>query len=137
MSTIPARLARSARVSSTPEEARKRVIQLYRDWYRSAPEICSLYALNVTPQFVRHCIRNHFEEHRYVTDTRVIDVLIQKGRQEYQETLNCWKQLDHVMGVLLAPRGRPQRTFLQKFYEGRDEDAVLPAATGIVHPKAV
>ncbi|KAI0659674.1 NADH-ubiquinone oxidoreductase Complex1 subunit [Cubamyces menziesii] len=137
MSTIPARLARSARVSSSPEEARKRVIQLYRDWYRSAPEICSLYALNVTPSYVRHCIRGHFEENRYVTDTRVIDVLIQKGRQEYQETLNCWKQLDHIMGILLAPKGRPQRTFLQKFYEGRDEDAVLPAATGIVHPKAV
>lgn len=93
-----------------------------------------------------------------MTDTRVIDVLLLKGRQEYQETLNCWKQLDHIMGILLAPRGRPQRTFLQKFYEGacrrlcsvcagddglmrvcagRDEDAVLPAATGIVHPKAV
>ncbi|KAI0651232.1 NADH-ubiquinone oxidoreductase Complex1 subunit [Trametes meyenii] len=134
---IPARLARSARISGSPDDARKRVIQLYRDWYRSAPEICSLYALNVTPAYVRHCIRNHFEENRYVTDTRVVDVLIQKGRQEYQETLNCWKQLDHIMGILLAPRGRPQRTFLQKFYEGRDEDAVLPAATGIVHPKAV
>lgn len=72
-----------------------------------------------------------------------------KGRQEYQETLNCWKQVDHVMGILLLPRGRPQRTFLQKFYEGacplllahnfpnfdatgRDEDAVLPAASGIL-----
>lgn len=53
-----------------------------------------------------------------MTDTRVIDVLLLKGRQEYQETLNCWKQLDHIMGILLAPRGRPQRTFLQKFYEG-------------------
>ncbi len=72
----------------------------------------------MTPTFVRHCIRAHFEENRYVTDTRVIDVLLLKGRQEYQETLNCWKQLDHIMGILLAPRGRPQRTFLQKFYEG-------------------
>lgn len=35
MSTIPARLARSARVSTTPNAARQRVIQLYRDWYRS------------------------------------------------------------------------------------------------------
>ncbi|KAI8990436.1 NADH-ubiquinone oxidoreductase Complex1 subunit [Trametes punicea] len=137
MSTIPARLARTARISGSAEDARKRVIQLYRDWYRSAPEICSLYALNVTPAYVRQCIRARFEEDRYVTDTRLIDILIQKGRQEYQETLNCWKQLDHIMGILLAPRGRPQRTFLQKFYEGRDEDAVLPAATGIVHPKAV
>ena len=53
-----------------------------------------------------------------MTDTRVIDVLIQKGRQEYQETLNCWKQLDHIMGILLQSKGRPPRSFLQKFYEG-------------------
>ena len=120
-----------------------------------APEIVSLYALNVTPAYVRHCVRQHFEQNRHVSDTRVVDVLLQKGRIEYQETMNCWKQLDHIMGILLQPKGRPPRTFLQKFYEGsfavyaflqeeeaygypgRDEDAVLPAATGIVHPKAV
>ena len=190
MVTIPARLARSVQVSTSPQEARTRVLKLYRDWYRGvrfflctlpvladapcdaavalyrtdstrqikAPEICTLYALNVSPAYVRHCIRQHFEQNRYVSDTRVIDVLIQKGRIEYQETMNCWKQLDHIMGILLQPKGRPPRTFLQKFYEGtyfsihfdtqtlmrdrgvftgRDEDAVLPAATGIVHPKAV
>ena len=32
--------------------------------------------------------------------------------------MNCWKQLDHIMGILLQPKGRPPRTFLQKFYEG-------------------
>ncbi|KAI0920521.1 hypothetical protein AcW1_002242 [Taiwanofungus camphoratus] len=132
MTTIPARLARTTAVSSSPAHARERVVQLYRDWYRGAPEIVSLYALNVSPAYVRACIRKRFEENRYVTDTRVIDVLVTKGRQEYQETLNCWKQVDHVMGILLLPRGRPQRTFLQKFYEGADEDAVLPAASGIL-----
>ncbi|KAI0744647.1 NADH-ubiquinone oxidoreductase Complex1 subunit [Earliella scabrosa] len=137
MTTIPARLARAAQITTSPEQARRNVLKLYRDWYRGAPEIVSLYALNVSPAFVRHCIRQHFEQNRYVTDTRVIDVLVQKGRQEYQETMNCWKQLDHIMGILLQPKGRPPRTFLQKFYEGRDEDAVLPAATGILNPKAL
>ena len=33
-STIPARLARPAATSANPQEARKRAIQLYRDWYR-------------------------------------------------------------------------------------------------------
>ena len=77
-------------------------------------------------------------------------MLLLKGRQEYQETLNCWKQRDHVEGILLAPQYRPQKTFMQKFLEGewrsgvrrcllldalgtgRDEEAVLPAATGVV-----
>lgn len=35
MTTIPARLARTTRISSSPSEARSRTIQLYRDWYRS------------------------------------------------------------------------------------------------------
>lgn len=108
-----------------------------------------LYALNVSPAYVRNSIRERFEKNRYVTDMRAIDVLLLKGRQEYQETLNCWKQRDHVEGILLAPQHRPQRTFMQKFLEGewssrlvdafwlmlgvgRDEDGVLPAAAGVV-----
>ncbi|KII90129.1 hypothetical protein PLICRDRAFT_91232 [Plicaturopsis crispa FD-325 SS-3] len=130
--TIPARLAQPTRTSSSPAEARRRVLQLYRDWYRSAPEVVELYALNVSPGYVRHAIRQKFEKNRYVSNPRAIDVLLLKGRQEYQETLNCWKQPDHVMGILLQNPNRPQRTFLQKFHEGRDEDAVLPAATGVV-----
>ncbi|TCD67130.1 hypothetical protein EIP91_000470 [Steccherinum ochraceum] len=137
MSTIPSRLARATQTSVNHAEARSRVFKLYRDWYRGAPEIVSVYALNVSPATVRHAIRQQFEENRYVTDLKVIDMLLLKSRQEYQETINCWKTIDHVMGILLRPKGRPQRSFLEKFYEGRDEDQVLPAATGILHPHAL
>lgn len=134
MTTIPSRLARATKTIRDPAEARSAVLTLYRDWYRAAPEICALYTLHVSPQYVRQQIRQRFEENRHVTDLRVIDHLLLKGRQEYQETMNFWKQKEHVMGKLLLPRGRPQRTFLQKFYEGRDEDQVLPAATGLLLP---
>ncbi|KAG6374136.1 NdufA6 NADH-ubiquinone oxidoreductase 14.8 kDa subunit [Boletus reticuloceps] len=119
-------------MSSSSEEARRRVIDLYRGWVRAAPEIVSLYAIPVTPAYVRHCIRQKFEANRHVTDPRAIEVLIHKNRQDLQETLNCWKQTDHVMGILLKANERPQRTFLQRFFEGRDEDAVRPAASGVV-----
>lgn len=33
--TIPTRLARVTKVSGSAGEARQRVLQLYRDWYRS------------------------------------------------------------------------------------------------------
>ncbi|EKM52698.1 uncharacterized protein PHACADRAFT_261290, partial [Phanerochaete carnosa HHB-10118-sp] len=134
MTTIPSRLARATKVIKTPEEARAAVLTLYRDWYRGAPEFCALYTLHVSPQYVRQQIRRRFEENRHVTDLRVINHLLLQGRQEYQETMNFWKQKDHVMGKLLVPRGRPPRTFLQKFYEGRDEDQALPAATGTLLP---
>ncbi|KAG6909176.1 hypothetical protein DXG01_001803 [Tephrocybe rancida] len=129
MTTIPSRLARATRASVDATDARHRTIQLYRDWYRSAPDVVELYALNVSPAAIRHAIRQRFEANRYVTDPRAIDVLLLKGRQEYQETVNCWKQTDHIMGILLQPQTRPQKTFLQRFYEGRDEQAVLPAAS--------
>ncbi|KAF8547882.1 NdufA6 NADH-ubiquinone oxidoreductase 14.8 kDa subunit [Imleria badia] len=132
MTTIPSRLAQVSHLSSTPEETRRRVIDLYRGWARAAPEIVSMYAIPATPSYVRNCIRQKFEASRHVTDPRAIEVLLHKGRLDLQETLNCWKQTDHVMGILLKVEERPQRTFLQKFFEGRDEDAVRPAASGVV-----
>jgi len=90
-----------------------------------------LYALSVSPAYVRHRIRQRFEKNRHVTDPRAIDVLVLKGRQDYQETMNCWKQTDHVLGILLESQDRPKRTFLQKFYEGRDEEGIIPAASGV------
>jgi NADH dehydrogenase (ubiquinone) 1 alpha subcomplex subunit 6 len=137
MTTIPSRLAQLSKQSGGLSDARKRAVQLYRDWYRSvrtsscplwklraliqyiqAPEIVSLYGLNCSAADIRHAIRQKFEEHRYVNDPSVIDILLHKGRQEYQETMNCWSQEPHILGILLAPRGRPQRSFLEKFYEG-------------------
>lgn len=131
MAAIPSRLAQIARSSKDHADARTRVVDLYRAWIRGAPEVVEMYALPVTPAYVRHCIRQKFEANRHVTDLRAIDVLILKGQQELQETLNCWKQPDHVMGILLTPTARPQRSFMQKFLEGRDEDAVRPAASGV------
>ncbi|KAJ7146136.1 NdufA6 NADH-ubiquinone oxidoreductase 14.8 kDa subunit [Mycena epipterygia] len=129
--TIPARLAQVTRASTSPADARARVIQMYRDWYRAAPEVVNQYALDVSPTELRHAIRMRFEANRNVTELRVIDVLLLKSRQEFQETLNMWKQPDHIYGILLKPKERPTRTFLQKFYEGRDEEAVIPAASGV------
>ncbi|KAJ3727334.1 NADH dehydrogenase 1 alpha subcomplex subunit 6 [Lentinula guzmanii] len=131
--TIPARLARPALVSETHAEAKRRTIQLYREWYRAAPEMISLYSLNYSPQYVRHLLRQRFEANRHVTDLRAINVLLLKSRQEYQETVNAWKLPDQVMGILLKPKeASQQKTFLEKFYTGRDEEAIRPAASGVV-----
>jgi NADH dehydrogenase (ubiquinone) 1 alpha subcomplex subunit 6 len=36
--------------------------------------------------------RADFEKHRHIQDLNVIDLLLFKSHQEYQETMNCWKQ---------------------------------------------
>ena len=61
------------------------------------PEICALYPLDVPPALLRAKIPTKFERYRNVTDVAVLDVLLLKGHQEYQETMNAWKQAPHVM----------------------------------------
>lgn len=97
-----------------------------------------MYTLPLSVERVRQSIRNNFERHRYVTDPQVVDVLLLKSRQDYQEAINQWKTPDHVLGMLSnvdrerAVEVLSKRTFLQKFYAGRDENAVLPAAEGVL-----
>lgn len=88
--------------------------------YLQSQEVVDIYAINVSAAQIRHAIRRRFEQNRHITDPRAIDVLLLKGWQEYQETMNVWKQRDHILGILLEDQGasRPPRSFLQKFYEG-------------------
>lgn len=103
---------------------------------QQAPDIVEMYALNVPPSLIRARIREQFERNQHVQDPTVMDVLLLKGRQELQETLNVWKQVKqdyfdpsfvliflhtqepHILGMLLAEKRRPQQTFMQKFLEG-------------------
>ncbi|CAE6461846.1 unnamed protein product [Rhizoctonia solani] len=131
MATIPSRLARLSQTSASLVDARRRATKLYRDWYRSAPEIVSTYGLNIPPSLIRHRVRERFEQMRYVTDLAVLDIWLHKGQLEYQETMNCWKQEPHIMGILLRDiheGSATGQTFLQKFYAGRDEESVRIAS---------
>ncbi|KAG7527260.1 hypothetical protein FFLO_07112 [Filobasidium floriforme] len=126
MTTIPSRLASVSAISGTQQIARQRVRALYRDWYRSAPQIVSLYALNISPSMIREKKRADFERHRGITDVNVIDMLIFKSKQEYQETMNCWKTEAHVMSWFRKHEVRaPPTTFMDKFLAGRDDPQVL------------
>lgn len=43
-------------------------------------------------------IRQDFERNRdTITDLSVMNVMLLKNHQEYQETMNVWKQVPHVM----------------------------------------
>jgi len=122
---IPSRLARLAQTSQNRAHTRRRVLHLYREWYRGAPEIVSMYALDLPPSVIRHTIREKFEHNRHVDDLQVIDRLIHQSRSDYQEALNGWLPSTHVRSVFLQSKHREPKTFLQKFFEGRDGDQVL------------
>ncbi|KAI3625653.1 hypothetical protein CBS9595_001014 [Malassezia furfur] len=122
MTTIPARLARATQVSSSLAHAQSRSRSLYRAFYRAAPEICALYPLDVPPAMLRAKMRTMFEQNRHVRDVAVLDVLLLKAQQEYQETMNAWKQTSHVMKWFTEEEAPPKpKGFLEKFYATRDE----------------
>ncbi|WWC87765.1 uncharacterized protein L201_002657 [Kwoniella dendrophila CBS 6074] len=123
MTTIPSRLAKLTTSVSSWEEARKASLSAYRAWYRSAPDIVQLYTLNVSPSLVRLKFRQDFERNRdTITDLQVMNIMLLKNQQEYQETMNAWKQEPHVMQWFKRyDDPAPPKTFLEKFYASRDD----------------
>ncbi|KAI8906055.1 hypothetical protein EDD86DRAFT_277445 [Gorgonomyces haynaldii] len=103
--------------SGSLNQARKRALALYRDWIRSAPDVVDMYKLDVSSRVLRHKIREQFEKNRYVSDIKIIDILLFKGRIEYEETMNLWKQKTHVMRYFSNDvYERKPQTFLEHFY---------------------
>ncbi len=89
---------------------------------KKSPQIVDDYALDIPVFSVRAKIRQEFEKNRYIKELKVIDILLFKGRTEYEETMNMWKQKSHVMRYFSEQeesRMPPESTdFLNKFYAG-------------------
>ncbi|KAF2171072.1 hypothetical protein M409DRAFT_64040 [Zasmidium cellare ATCC 36951] len=119
----PTYLAQRTRSSTSWAEAKSRVLHSYREWVRAAPEIQTMYSLNMPVSAIRTKIRQEFERHRYVSQLKTADVLLFNSHQEFQETLNFWKQLTHVLKYFRAeeePKAKLPKNFIQGFIEGRN-----------------
>ncbi|GAB7322760.1 hypothetical protein MBLNU13_g05337t2 [Cladosporium sp. NU13] len=137
----PTYLAQRTRQSANWEDASRRVLSSYRDWLRAvrtprdlrerkeeelenaAPEIQTMYTLNMPVSTIRTKMRQEFERHRYVSKLKTADVLIYKSHAEFQETLNFWKQLSHVLKYFRAeedPKATLPKSFIAGFLQGRN-----------------
>ncbi|KAK3048677.1 hypothetical protein LTR09_009986 [Extremus antarcticus] len=82
-----------------------------------------MYSLNMPVSAIRTKMRQEFERHRYVAQLKTVDVLLFNSHAEFQETLNFWKQLTHVLKYFRAeedPKARLPQNFIQGFIEGRN-----------------
>ncbi|KAF9734053.1 hypothetical protein PMIN06_006307 [Paraphaeosphaeria minitans] len=123
MTINPTYLAQRTRSSVNWTDAKKRVLHSYRDWLRSAPEIQNMYTLSMPVSTLRTKMRQEFERHRYVNQIKTVDVLLFNSHQEFQETLNYWKQLSHVLKYFRTeeePKARLPSNFINGFLEGRN-----------------
>ena len=79
-----------------------------------------MYSLNMPVSAIRTKLRQEFERNRFVGQLKTVDVLIFQSDAEYQETMNYWKQLNHVMKYFRGeedPKARVPKNFISGFLE--------------------
>ncbi|XP_058811372.1 NADH dehydrogenase [ubiquinone] 1 alpha subcomplex subunit 6 [Topomyia yanbarensis] len=107
-------------LSADREEARKRVLNLYKAWYRQIPYIVMDYDIPKSVEQCREKLREEFLKQRNVTDIRVIDMLVIKGQMELQESVAIWKQKGHIMRYWQESCEPKPTDFLSKFLTGHN-----------------
>ncbi|GAB6025978.1 hypothetical protein CHUAL_011947 [Chamberlinius hualienensis] len=100
-------------------EAKRRVINLYKAWYRQIPLTVFRMDANVTVPNARQKLREIFEKNRNVTDIRTIDMLVIKGQMELMETAKVWKQPCHFLTYMKETVEPKPADFLSKFFAGQ------------------
>ncbi|XP_064626021.1 NADH dehydrogenase [ubiquinone] 1 alpha subcomplex subunit 6-like [Lineus longissimus] len=107
-------------LSTTKDEARRRVLNLYKAWYRQVPYIVKDYDVPITVPQCRDQLRELFIKNKNVTDIRVIDRLVIQGQMDLVETAQIWKQKTHVMKFFGDTVNKKPADFLSKFYDGHE-----------------
>ncbi|XP_034703050.1 NADH dehydrogenase [ubiquinone] 1 alpha subcomplex subunit 6 [Vitis riparia] len=92
--------------SASLEEARSRTFDFFKMVCRSIPKIMDIYNLDdvVTVSQLRSIIASEFRKNSHVTNTKVIDMLLFKGMEEFRNVVEHSKQRHHIIGQYVLAR---------------------------------
>ncbi|XP_046572836.1 NADH dehydrogenase [ubiquinone] 1 alpha subcomplex subunit 6-like [Haliotis rubra] len=107
-------------LSTDRTEAKRRVLNLYKAWYRQIPAIMKQFDIPVSVAQGREKLKEEFLRNRHVNDVRVIDLLVIKGQMDLVETTEVWKQRTHIMKYFKDTEEPRPTDFMSKFYDGHE-----------------
>lgn len=94
--------ADSTALSASLAEASAKAVAIYRTALRDVPAMRVNFTIIEDKAFLYACIRDLFERHHEVSDPKIVDMLVFKGRQELREIREQWKSRHHVYGHIHA-----------------------------------
>eukprot|EP00580_Thalassiosira_gravida_P001120 CAMPEP_0201607428 /NCGR_PEP_ID=MMETSP0492-20130828/6524_1 /ASSEMBLY_ACC=CAM_ASM_000837 /TAXON_ID=420259 /ORGANISM="Thalassiosira gravida, Strain GMp14c1" /LENGTH=122 /DNA_ID=CAMNT_0048071995 /DNA_START=97 /DNA_END=465 /DNA_ORIENTATION=+ len=77
----------------------KPVPTLYRAIAKELPRVLTIYDIDMPVPAARAGIRALFQHNAHIKDQRVLDMLVEKGYMELEETLLHYKQRPHLLRI--------------------------------------
>lgn len=90
----------STTLSSSLKEASRKAVSIYRTALRDIPDMRRNFTIMEDSKYVAAVIRDNIEQHRRVTDPKIIDMLVFKAVQELREIREQWKTRTHVYSYI-------------------------------------
>jgi hypothetical protein len=108
--------------STTPEEARRAVLGVYKKFQRQAPRLWYYFYFQDIPMPVfREILKKQFTKHAHISDLRVIDRQVEECEMHMESIDMAYYNPDHVRNYLLRENVEPKaKDFLSKFLAGKD-----------------
>merc|ERR1711997_912447 len=109
-------------LSLDADEAKVRVLSLYKAWYRQIPIMMDRMDTPVGEDVLKAKLKSEFMKNAHLKDLRVIDMKVIQGQQELKEMAEFWQEDMYFLSKYFSEIHIAERPkdFMSKFLHGHD-----------------